>query len=166
MAHVIVKTNGSPRAIRLGGWVFLVIGGCLLGLGVHLAQQERARVAHSVRATGVVESLAHHTYQSPTRAGSSSSYAPTVRFRAADGRTYVFTSSEAATRPASYAAGEQVAVYYDPARPANAQLHGFLAQWMKPVMVLGMGAVFALMGWLCLTLLSKAADNQGSAPSY
>ena len=90
----------------------------------------------SVRTTGVVEALVASRYPSPVRAGTSSSTAPIIRYRDATGHEYAFTASGAATRPASYAVGEQVAVYYAPARPYDGQLHGFLAQWLGSAMVI------------------------------
>ena len=106
--------------------------------------------------TGVVESLVNHGYQSPARAGTTSSTAPTIRYHDAAGHAYSFTVSAAATRPASYSVGEPVTVYYDPARPCDAQLHGFLAQWMGPAIALGIGLVFSLLGWVCIAALGKA----------
>jgi hypothetical protein len=106
----------------------------------------------------VVKALVTSQYPSPVRSGTSSSTAPTIRYCDAAGHEYAFTASGAATRPASYVVGEHVAVYYDPARPYNAQLHGFLAQWMGPAMVIGMGLVFALLGWMCVTLLGKVGQ--------
>jgi len=47
-------------------------------------------------------------------------------------------------------------VYYARARPYDAQLHGFLAQWMGPSMVMGMGLVVTLLGWMCVALLGRA----------
>lgn len=125
-----------------------------MGLGWHLLQKERARVARGVRTTGVVEALVTSRYPSPVRARTSSSTAPTIRYRDAAGHEYAFTASGAATRPASYAVGEQVTVYYDPTRSYDAQLHGFLAQWMGPAM--GMGLLCIVLGWLCVALLGRA----------
>ncbi len=152
----MLRTTGSPAVGRLAGRVFIFIGVLLMGLGWHLLQQERARVARSVQATGVVESLASSTYQSPVRVGTTSSMAPTIRYHDAAGRAYVFTASAAATRPASYSVGEAVQVYYDPARPYDAQLHGFLAQWLGPAIVLGMGLLVSLLGWLAAAVLGKS----------
>jgi hypothetical protein len=154
----MLRTSGNPRIGRLVGWVFILIGLPIMGLGWHLLQRERARVVRSVRTTGVVEALVTSRYPSPVRAGTSSSTAPTIRYRDATGHEYAFTARGAATRPASYAVGEQVTVYYDPAQPYDAQLHGFLAQWMGPAMVIGMGLVFTLLGWMCVSLLGKATQ--------
>ncbi len=151
----MLRTTGSLTVGRLAGRVFIIIGVLLMGLGWHLLQKERARVARSVQATGVVESLTSSTYQSPTRAQTTASTAPTIRYHDATGRSYVFTASSAATRPASYSVGEVVSVYYDPDRPYNAQLHGFLAQWMGPAITFGMGLVVSLLGWMVVAVLGK-----------
>jgi hypothetical protein len=94
---------------------------------------------------------------SSTRGGTSSSTAPIIRYQDAAGHTFRFAASAAASRPTLYSVGEPVTVYYDPDRPYNAQLHGFLAQWMGPVMAIGMGLVFTLLGWMCVALLGKRA---------
>ena len=155
----MLHTTGNPRIGRLVGWVFILIGLPIMGLGWHLLQKERARVAHSMRTTGVVEGLATNKYAAPNRPGTSSSTAPIIRYQDAAGHTFRFTASAAASRPTLYSVGESVAVYYDPARPYDAQLHGFLAQWMGPAMALGMGLVFVLLGWLCVALLGKVGQT-------
>lgn len=164
-APAMLRTTGNPRIGRFAGWVFVLIGLPIMGLGWHLLQKERARVARSVRTTGVVETLENSRYSSPVRARTSSSTAPTIRYRDATGHDYTFTASgaaKAATRPADYAVGERVTVYYDPARPYDARLHGFLAQWMGPAMVIGMGLVFALLGWMCVA--AATADTTRVTP--
>ncbi len=83
----MLRTTGNPAVGRQAGWTFIIIGVLIMGLGWHLLQKERARVARSVRTTGVVESLVSSVHQSPTRAGTTSSTAPTIRYHDVTGRS-------------------------------------------------------------------------------
>jgi hypothetical protein len=59
------------------------------------------------------------------------SYAPIVRFRAADGREIEFHGRGGSGT--SYAAGDRVKVIYDPANPIRARILSFVDLWLPPV---------------------------------
>jgi hypothetical protein len=70
-------------------------------------------------------------------------YSPIVRFKV-EGRTIQFTASSSSSSPPSV--GERVEVLYDPDDPHDARLSGFLDLWGGPMIVGGLGIVFAVIG--------------------
>jgi hypothetical protein len=137
------------------GIVFSLIGALLLVLAWHLTQQQRQFRTGASTAQGVVESLSRDTHLGkggrPTTA-----FTPLVRFSDAKGNSYQIVGTAGASRPASYRVGERVAVYYDPERPWDGQLGGFLGQGMKLTFAWGFGLVMTGMGLLCLWLSNPA----------
>ncbi len=81
-------------------------------------------------------------------------YRPVVRFKPHKGRTVTFTSGPS-SRPAPYAAGDKVKVFYNPDNPAEAQINSFVTLWFSTLMLaffglfcLGMGSLGLLMAGL------------------
>ncbi|NML63990.1 DUF3592 domain-containing protein [Hymenobacter sp. RP-2-7] len=150
-----VRVQGSPTAFRLGGAVFSLVGALLLVLAWHLTQQQRQFRAGASTAQGVVEGLGRDTH--PGNGGrSTTAFILLVRFSDAKGNSYQIVGTAGASRPASYQVGQRVTVYYDPARPWDGQLGGFLGQGMKLTFAWGFGLVMTGVGLLCLRLSSPA----------
>ena len=74
------------------------------------------------------------------------SYKPVVEFRDADGRRHVFTSNVSSSPP-QHAAGERVQVIYAPATPDEAVIDSFLDRFLLPLILGGLGTVFAAIGF-------------------
>lgn len=76
--------------------------------------------------------------ESRSTEGSGVTYAPVVKYDVG-GQTYTFTSSNSSSPP-SYEVGERVALRYDPADPAWAQIDSWTELWLLPL-ILGATAV-------------------------
>ena len=113
----------------------LLLGtGLLVGGGVSVMSARRARGV-AVAARGVVVALEKRVL-SP---GSSGVYCPVVEFVTGAGERVRFESAFG-TMPASHRVGAAVALLYDPAAPAKAEVDSVLARWMYPGCLLAMGA--------------------------
>lgn len=122
--------------------VFLVIGAGLALVGLHLLRRARQFAAIAQTAVGQVIRLHEQRSLKGTTV-----YCPVVKFRTATGEDVEFTSS-VGSRPARHRAGQSVAVLYDPADPAGAQLGGGIQYFSGGVvLVIGLGfGAFGAMG--------------------
>jgi hypothetical protein len=123
------------------GTIFLPLG---LGLLTGSAWTARSAVdarARAVRADGEVVELVEER----SRNSSGSLWAPRVRFRIPDGRSFEFVSS-VRTKPPAYAVGDRVAVRYDPDHPSEARIDDWLSWWFLPSLLGALGAVFTIVG--------------------
>jgi hypothetical protein len=96
--------------------------------------------AHAKSVDGVVVDLAY--LQSSKGRGT---YAPVAEFTAADGSKVHVTGSVSSSSPA-YSRGDHLRILYDPANPEHARIDSFSETWFGPVLLAGMGTVFALVG--------------------
>jgi hypothetical protein len=99
----------------------------------------------------------------------STEYFPTVQFTTAEGEIITSTPRQVRQLEAlgglvtvnnsddgyetEYEVGDEVPVYYDPANPAEVVLRDFNMLWVAPLVVGGLGGMFALMGGL-VTLIA------------
>lgn len=128
-------------------WVALLafggVGLAALAAGVVWGARRYSLYKSGVRTNGVVVEVSAHQ-STTTREGrtvDSTSYYPVVEFTPADGKTRRFTGSTGSGSP-SYSAGQSVAVIYDPADPAKAQLADFEQFWLGPLAVSLFGLFF------------------------
>lgn len=121
--------------------VFGLIGvGMLIGAAA-LALDTRSFVAAAKRAPGSVIELVEKR-----DSDGSVTYKPVVAFTADSGASVNFTSSFSSNPPA-YDVGEAVEVLYSPDNPNDARIRGFGSLWLGAVIVGGIGAVFAAIGF-------------------
>lgn len=144
------------KSMRVFTAVFLLVGlGMLIGAGL-LVRNTQSFVARAASAQGQVVDL----IPSRSSQNSSTTWAPQVRFTAADGQVVEFQSSTSSNPPA-YARGETVTVLYDPATPQSARLKGLFSLWGGPLILGGLGAVFFLigLGFLLVPRLTRRSDE-------
>jgi hypothetical protein len=111
-----------------------------------LAAALRLRVtAH--RAEGTVVRLERITRPSP-EAETITTYHPVVTFPTNGGLAQF--QAQFGTGPSNFAVGDKVTVLYYPDRPKDAQIEGFAQQFLLPIVLAGIGAACALVGWLIL----------------
>jgi hypothetical protein len=136
--------------------LFVMLGPTLLASGIFLFFRQRARIARSVKAEGVVIELiprraSREFILVKTEGGVKLEkkylYRPLVRFRTQDGRTIKFSPS-IATRPAPYQVGDRVSILYEPDRPNQAQINRFVYLWFFPMMFIAFGVFTLGMGLL------------------
>jgi hypothetical protein len=128
-------------AVKVMTYVFLPIGVLILAGTVWMAVDTRAWLARSVAAEGAVVEMIRVV----DRESLSSSFAPLVRFRTADGKSIEFQST-AQSNPPAYYAGQTVTVLYDPAKPNSAAIEGLFPVWGATMILAAIGIMFTAFG--------------------
>ncbi|MBU0500308.1 MAG: DUF3592 domain-containing protein [Gammaproteobacteria bacterium] len=127
--------------VTLIKYIFSLVGLTLLG-GAYLWQQHTLSfLAGAALAEGTVIGF--------RVSGTSDSYHPRVRFTTNEGETIEFVSSSG-SRPPAYDKGEGVEVLYRPSDPHLAMIKGFFSLWAGPLILGGIGGIFALIGILLM----------------
>jgi hypothetical protein len=80
-------------------------------------------------------------------AGSGVIYYPVVRFKTQDGKAVDFRAASGSQRP-TYSVGDKVPVLYDPNNPKDSRINTVWGVWGAPLILLGIGAVFLILGFL------------------
>ena len=120
--------------------VFFAAGLALLAGSGYSFLHTRAAIARAVPAEGtVVDLIASRDSDGDTM------YYPRVRFRTGAGDLEEFTGG-VGSKPAAFDVGEGVRVLYDPERPGDARIDTFFQLWFLPLLLGGMGIVFAGIG--------------------
>jgi hypothetical protein len=133
--------------VRLS-WVFLLIGLGLLGGAGYAASRVAAFVRGATAAEGTVVELVPST-STDNDGHRSTTYRPVVEYQAGEGEPRTFTDGMGSSPPA-FDVGERVTVLYDPARPTDARIRATFSLWGVPMIVGGIGAVFAVLGGVLL----------------
>jgi hypothetical protein len=133
------------RLFAIIGAIFGVLGLVLLGVGIALAISTAGFQASAERADGTVVALTERTSTNSSGRRSTEWY-PTVEFTV-DGRVYSFDSS-VGTNPPGYTEGDTVSVAYDPDDPSDAQIATFWSAYLAPMIIGGIGIIFAPLGTL------------------
>jgi len=153
-------TGGSRRSgVVLG--VFLAAGLAMLAGSGYSLLHTRAAIARAVPAEGAVVDLI-----SRTDSDGDTVYYPRVRFRTRTGDTQEFTGS-VGSKPAAFDVGEGVNVLYDPDRPGEARINTFFQLWFLPLLLAGMGIIFAGIGGagVAAACSGRAGRTPPSAPA-
>ena len=79
--------------------------------------------------------------------GSGVIYYPVVRFKTQDGKAVDFRAASGSQHPA-YSIGDRVPVMYDPSNPKDSRIDTVWGVWGAPLILLGIGAVFLMLGFL------------------
>jgi hypothetical protein len=139
---------------------FTFIGAALLGYGIFAYFRQRAWIARSIPADGVVVELVRSSVtgeyvRSRTESGIKTenkySYRPLIRFKTHTGRTINFIPG-AAMRPPPYNVGECVEVLYDPDDPQQAQINRFTYLWFNVLVLVFFGMFMIGMGLIGIVL--------------
>ena len=141
---------GVPLVI---GLLFFVLGIALLISSVVSFIKKRRQVAASSSAAGVVTELVKEMGQRGYL------YYPQVQFTTASGQTISFKSS-VGSNPATYRAGQNVEVIYDPRNPQQAEIDSLTSLWIVPGCLLGMGLVFTVIGLVLSGMMILVVVNQ------
>lgn len=140
--------------------IILFIGIVVLGAGIFSFFWQRAKIAQSFKAEGVVTELVgiragQEFIVRRTEEGVNIEpkflYRPQIRFRTESGRTIDFVA-RVASRPARYKIGERVSILYNPHQPAEARLNHFVEIWFVTLMLIFFGLFTIGMGWLSWAL--------------
>jgi hypothetical protein len=125
----------------------LGIGMAILYGGYVLIRRQMSFEATSTMTTGVVtEVLTMKRSESNSRTNSQTTYfAPVVEFRTADGKLMTHRSNDYVS-PNQYAAGMELEIRYNPARPSESQVNNGFLNWLWPVALSIVGSIFFLIG--------------------
>ena len=155
----VAYTNIPVRTSKISGSVgALLVGLIFLGMGTIFVVSSRAPANMSATATGTVTGIQIHERTS------SSSSTPTcipVASFGVGGKTYT-ASMRAGSSPCPYAVGQQIAVAYDPASPANAIIPATGIYLYMPWLFAGIGALTTGGSLFSLVRSAARSDAGGS----
>lgn len=138
-----LERGGGPEKSSRTVWplylfltIFFTIGsGCLLYAPVK-GVKTLVFIRNAAVTTGTVEDMVAR------RGSKSTTYAPSVTFTTADGRSIRFTSQVSGSNSA-YHVGQRLEVYYDPAHEGKAEIKGFIPLWMPVIIFSALGLAFS-----------------------
>lgn len=125
--------------------IFAVIGLLMLMGGSYFYLSGYSQEKSGIVVTGQIIDLSVH------RPDDSASYCPVVRYT--DGQEEYVMKSSYCSSGYRNALGDDIDVIYQPGSPDNAVIHAFGGLYGGAVILLGMGAVFALVGTLPLIIM-------------
>lgn len=118
------------------GCVFGIAAVMLATAGFFSYSHNRKLLARADRAAGTVIDLRH--------GAGNSTYRPVVSFQTAQGQSVTFVTSWG-TSPPAYRRGDRLSVLYDASAPEEAEIEGFLSQWLATLILAGMATVFGML---------------------
>ena len=140
-------SSGLRKTRRFFGLVFSVSGALCPIIAAGFAVHTAYFVHVALRATGTVVEMAPVERESDENR--TIEYVPVFRFQAADGHTYTITS-KTSTNPPEFSVGETITVLYETSNPAGATANAFWQLWLTPVVLVLIGAIHGVLGFLCL----------------
>jgi hypothetical protein len=149
------------RSIHRVAVVFVILGVVMASAAGFWALRKQAFLSRAHHVTGTVIDVDASRSSSSHR---SVTYHPVVRFELAGGEAHVFRGT-VGTNPSSFSVGDAVDVAYDPADPRHAELDTISEQWMGPLVVGGLGALFATIGAVILLVRRASARRAASLRS-
>lgn len=129
------------KVLWIIGGVFFVVGVGLLFGGVSWWRSNAAFAANALSAEGTVSDLVFRR----SSKGSGGTYVPVIDFTTPDGNRVHVTGSSG-SNPPGYSRGDKVRVLYEAKNPEHAQIDSFMERSFGPVLLTGLGTVFALVG--------------------
>lgn len=125
--------------------IFAVIGLLMLMGGSYFYLSGYSQEKSGIVVTGQIIDLSVH------RSDDGASYCPVVKYT--DGQEEYVMESSYCSSDYRNAPGDDIDVIYQPGNPDNAVIHSFGGLYGGAVILLGMGAVFALVGTLPLIIM-------------
>jgi hypothetical protein len=149
------------------GSLFFVIGIGMLFAGVSWWRSNAAFAEHAVAGEGTVSDLLFRRSSSSSSSSSSSkssgTYVPVIDFTAPNGSRIHITGSSGSNPPA-YSRGDKVKLLFDPENPEKAVIDSFGERKAGPLILCGLGSVFALVGGFVLYSRAQERKRSRSAP--
>jgi hypothetical protein len=142
------------KSLRLLLGIFSFLGVTMTLIAGFLVVHTRQFISRAVSAPGnVIENVWRGS-----NSDSSDRAHPKIRFRTGTGQEFVFVSNFGSSPP-SYRVNEAVTVLYDPEDPNRASIQSFFSQWFAPILVGGLGLVFASAGLIPMLVMRRSAAN-------
>ena len=114
--------------LRLGGAIFLIVGLVFLLIGAFIYDRQKAGEKTMQEGTGVIVSFSQHGY-------------PYIIYEL-NGETY---KAQLGFSSSGMKPGDELSIRFDPQTPEHVEIGGWGALFL-PVMFMGMGALFSLIG--------------------
>lgn len=124
---------------NLKGILLLLIGICLLGVGLYFLREQLEFISNSVETAGIVEEVSTHRSKGTTR------YLPIVGYTVG-GESYRVNGKASSSSSHDYEVGDAVRVRYEKNDPASAKLVSFSDMWLVSTLMLGLGSLFTIIG--------------------
>ncbi|QHG14682.1 DUF3592 domain-containing protein [Nostoc sp. ATCC 53789] len=140
--------NEDTKFFRIFGSIFGGVGSIIAVTGIMIALNTRSFVTSAIPAQGTIIDLVQRS-STDKKGRSSYAYYPVIKFTARSGETTVFESNSG-SNPPEFAKGQQVEILYSPEKPNSAMIKSWLSLWFLPVMLTGLGSIFALVGGVVL----------------
>ena len=132
--------SGNPKMLRLGGLIFLLVGLVFFLIGAIFLAYERKTEQTYVETEGIITGFDRDDH-------------PYVTYTV-DGRIYEHRSNYTSS---SLRTGQTMTIRYDPADPDKMDVGGAMALFL-PILFMGMGGLFLLIGVLWLWFLRPRPD--------
>ncbi len=136
---------------KIVGNLFMGIGLTMIGIAAYLVYSHQQFEKRALVVTGTV--VAYHSHISYDDNSSTTMYAPEFEYLV-KGKTYNYVTSSSSSFK-SYALGDEVEVMVDPDNPEEVLVNTFMEKWFLPVLLGGMGLVFAGMGYVVARILGR-----------
>ncbi|MBD2596190.1 DUF3592 domain-containing protein [Nostoc spongiaeforme FACHB-130] len=140
--------NQDVTFFRIFGSIFAGIGSIFLITGIIIAIDTRSFSKNSIPAQGTVINVVKHKSRD-SKGRSSTIYYPVIKFTANSGKVVEFEAGSGSNPPA-YSPGQQVEILYNPQEPESAAIHSWFDLWFLPIMFIGMGSLFVVIGGIPL----------------
>lgn len=132
----------DKRIAVIPWWIFasfIAVGAIMLAVGGIWASRVSHFIAGAGRAPGEIVD-----FDSYVSDDGETMYKAVIRYTVESGQEYeVLGSTGTSWKPE---VGKRLTMLYDPANPQEASPDSFWSQWLGPVVFLGLGGVFALIG--------------------
>ncbi|MEH2067024.1 MAG: DUF3592 domain-containing protein [Nostoc sp.] len=138
----------DTKFLLLFGSIFGGVGSVFAVIGIIIGMNTRSYVANAIPAQGTVIDLVEHS-SVDSDGHYSYAYYPIVQFTTHAGEPTVFESNSGSDPP-GYTRGDRVEVLYRPDKPGSAKINSWLSLWLLPLIFIGLGSIFALVGGIVL----------------
>jgi hypothetical protein len=126
------------------GVVFGLVGSLLFVIGIFIWIRTRAFVGSSQEVKGTVIRML-----SSSGSEGGTVYAPVFRFTTIQGQV-MEVEEKVYSNPPGFSVGESVDILYDPRNPSTARPKKWFSLYFVPLLLSGMGAIFACIGLVLL----------------
>ncbi|MBX9256680.1 DUF3592 domain-containing protein [Desmonostoc muscorum CCALA 125] len=141
--------NGDTKFFLIFGSIFGGVGSIIAVTGIIIGMNTRSFVAAAIPAEGTVIELVQRLSSPDSKGRRSYIYYPVVQYTTRSGESTIFESNSGSSPP-QFAKGQHVEILYTPDKPGSAMINSWLTLWFLPLMLTGLGSIFAVVGGVVL----------------
>ncbi len=124
------------------GIIAVMVGGLLALIALFLYMRTRSFIGRAREAKGRVIEM---VYSRNSSEGTSGGYSAVYQFKTLDGQSVV-KQDGLSTNPPRFTVGQELSVLYEPGDPNKAQINTWMSLYFVPVLLGGIGLIFAVVG--------------------